>query len=264
MRELITFNFEAAEVRTVVGEDGEPWFVGKDVCDVLGYADSTNAMKQHCKGVVKRHPLQTPGGMQEARVLSEGDVLRLIVRSRLPAAEQFERWVFDEVLPAIRKTGSYSAAPAADPMQVLNDPAAMRGLLLGYTERVITLEAAIAAQAPKVEAFDRFATVSDGSFCIREAAKLLQMQERKLYQLLTEEGWIYRHPNGRSWLGYDVVRKKLWVEHKTTTGTKDDGSEWQSVQARITARGLARLSEIITKRGAPPVAETSGRQPLMH
>ena len=112
MSNLTNFDFESNRVR-VVTKDGEPWFVGKDVCVVLGYVDHTNAMKQHCKGVVKRHPLQTAGGIQEVRVLSESDVLRLIVGSKLPAAEAFERWVFEEVLPTIRKTGSYTMPKAA-------------------------------------------------------------------------------------------------------------------------------------------------------
>ena len=64
MNAIIPFQFETHPVRTVVEENGKLWFVGKDVAIVLGYADTVNALKQHCKGVVKRHPLQTPGGMQ--------------------------------------------------------------------------------------------------------------------------------------------------------------------------------------------------------
>jgi prophage antirepressor-like protein len=74
---------------------------------VLGYANQSDAMNKHCKGVAKRYPIQTPGGTQEMRVLTEADVLRLIVKSDMPAAEAFERWVFEEVLPSIRRTGSY-------------------------------------------------------------------------------------------------------------------------------------------------------------
>jgi anti-repressor protein len=84
--------------------DGASHFVGKDVADRLGYADPTTAIRSHCRGVQKLHPiLDSLGRKQEVRVLAEPDVLRLIVGSRLPAAERFERWVFEEVLPAIRK-----------------------------------------------------------------------------------------------------------------------------------------------------------------
>lgn len=107
---IVPFYFESHEVRAVL-LDGEPWWVGKDVCEALGYTNPSKAMGDHCKGVTKRYPLQTAGGMQELRILSEPDVLRLIVSSTLPEAQRFERWVFEEALPSIRKTGSYSARP---------------------------------------------------------------------------------------------------------------------------------------------------------
>ncbi|TXH38842.1 MAG: hypothetical protein E6Q94_01715 [Burkholderiaceae bacterium] len=114
MSDLNVFAFDSQAVR-VVTVDGEPWFVGKDVAEVLGYANSADAITKHCKGVAKRYPLSTPGGTQELRIISEPDMLRLIVGSKLPAAERFERWVFEEVLPSIRKTGAYvdPAAPGA-------------------------------------------------------------------------------------------------------------------------------------------------------
>lgn len=109
------FNFDQHTVRIVM-RDGEPWFVGKDVALTLGYADPTNAMKRHCRGVAFRHPIaDSLGRKQEARILGEPDVLRLIVNSNLPAAERFEKWVFEEVLPSIRKTGAYTPAIRAVP-----------------------------------------------------------------------------------------------------------------------------------------------------
>lgn len=103
------FAFDSHAVRTVTDDaTGEPLFVGKDVCAVLGYNNHNKAMQDHCKGVTVRYPLQTAGGVQELRVLTEPDVLRLIVSSTLPEAERFEKWVFAEVLPSIRKTGGYT------------------------------------------------------------------------------------------------------------------------------------------------------------
>ena len=112
------FNFNGATVRTVTLAGGEPGFVGKDVAERLGYKDTLNAIKQHCRGVVKHHPLQTAGGMQQVRVLTEPDVMRLIVSSKLPEAEAFERWVFEDVLPSLRKTGGYSVKPMAQASEV--------------------------------------------------------------------------------------------------------------------------------------------------
>ena len=108
--------FENASFGTVrtVEVDGKVLFCGRDVATALGYANTKDALSKHCKGVAIRYPLQTPGGIQEVRFITEGDVYRLITHSRLPAAEQFERWVFDEVLPEIRKTGGYGRQNAVE------------------------------------------------------------------------------------------------------------------------------------------------------
>jgi prophage antirepressor-like protein len=109
MSAIIPFQFDDHAVRTVVADSGEVWFVGKDVAVVLGYADTVNALKQHCRGVVKRHPIvDSLGRQQETRIISEPDLFRLVVSSKLPTAERFERWVFEDVLPSIRKTGGYA------------------------------------------------------------------------------------------------------------------------------------------------------------
>lgn len=141
-------------------------------------------------------------------------------------------------------------AQQSDPIQVLNDPVAMRGLLLSYSERVLSQEATIAEMTPKVAALDRIATPSEGSFCIREAAKILQVKEKQLYQVLIENHWIYRHPMGRTWLAYSPILNKGYMEHKLSNGDKQDGGQWQSTQARITARGVARLAIILGVSGA--------------
>ena len=115
MTGITCYNFNGATVRTIVLPNGEPGFVGKDVAERLGYEDPTTAIRSHCKGVQILHPLQTAGGVQRVRILTEPDVLRLIVSSTLPEAEAFERWVFEEVLPSIRRTGQYTARPAGGP-----------------------------------------------------------------------------------------------------------------------------------------------------
>ena len=121
MSDLSVFAFDSQAVRVVM-VDGEPWFVGKDVAEVLGYTNHNKALGDHCKGVTKRYPLSTPGGTQELRIISEPDMLRLIVGSKLPAAERFERWVFEEVLPSIRKTGAYVDPKAPGAMGVQAQP----------------------------------------------------------------------------------------------------------------------------------------------
>lgn len=125
---IIPFQSSDFSVR-VVEIDGDPWFVGKDVAEALGYVRPNDALQQHCKGAVKRRPLQTAGGTQEIRLISEPDLFRLVVNSQLPAAEKFERWVFEEVLPSIRKTGGYrvGSEPVKQAMEAFKlAPAAVR------------------------------------------------------------------------------------------------------------------------------------------
>lgn len=145
----------------------------------------------------------------------------------------------------------------AKPTLNLDDPASLRSMLLGYTEKVIALEhrvheaeVVIEQQAPKVEAFDRIATVTEGSFCLTDAAKLLQLQPKRLFQELQSMGWIHRRPMGTGWLAYQTRIQQGLLEHKVTTGEKSDGSEWASTQVRVTAKGLARLSEMLHRQAA--------------
>ena len=106
MNELQIFNsVEFGEIRTIE-IDGKPYFVGTDVAKALGYNNPRDAVSRHCKGVVKRDT-PTSSGIQSMSYINEGDLYRLIMKSKLPSAEKFESWVMDEVLPTIRKTGSY-------------------------------------------------------------------------------------------------------------------------------------------------------------
>ena len=113
MGELQIFkNEEFGEVRTVEIE-GKPFFCGSDVAKALGYAIPSKAVNTHCKGVSKMEA-PTNGGIQELLFIPEGDLYRLIVSSKLPTAEKFEHWVFDEVLPSIRKHGMYATDELLD------------------------------------------------------------------------------------------------------------------------------------------------------
>lgn len=106
MNELQIFNSgEFGKIRTIE-IDGKPYFVGADVAKALGYSNPRKAILDHCKGVTKRDT-PTSSGIQSMSYINEGDLYRLIMKSKLPSAEKFESWVMDEVLPTIRKTGSY-------------------------------------------------------------------------------------------------------------------------------------------------------------
>jgi phage antirepressor YoqD-like protein/phage regulator Rha-like protein len=136
------------------------------------------------------------------------------------------------------------ARQPADPMAALNDPATMRTLLLSYSEKVIDLEERNAKLAPKAQALDRIAA-ADGSLCVTDAAKALQMRPRDLFQWLNAHDWIYRRPGGSSWLGYSIKVQSGFLEHKVSTVLRPDGTERIAEQVRITPKGLARLADIL-------------------
>lgn len=242
MSNLTPYLFEGAAVRAMQ-IDGEPFFVGKDVAEALGYARPNDAIQQHCKGAAKHRPLQTGGGVQEMRVVSEPDMLRLIVNSTLPAAVRFERWVFEVVLPSVRRRGSYRSGSSLD----LDDPSQLRTVLLGYTEKVIELESRLELVAPKAKAFDRIA-LSDGAMCVTDAAKHLQVPPKKLFLWLQEHQWIYRRAGGSAFIGYQSRVQVGYLEHKVATVERADGSDKTVERVLITAKGLAKLAELLSRK----------------
>ena len=98
----------------ILMEDGKELFPANDCAKILGYSNPGNAIRTHCRGCVKRTVVDSRGHKQITNCIPEGDLYRLIIRSRLPAAQKFEKWLFDEVLPELRRTGGYRAKPAAD------------------------------------------------------------------------------------------------------------------------------------------------------
>ncbi len=114
MSQIVPFNFEGHGVRAV-DIDGEPWFVGKDIAEALGYANPQKAIRDHCKNSrpVGVNESVTPLDAQTV-IINEPDLFRLIVKSQLPEADRFEKWVFEEVLPAIRRTGGYGRQASPD------------------------------------------------------------------------------------------------------------------------------------------------------
>ncbi len=131
---------------------------------------------------------------------------------------------------------------AVDPVALLNDPAALRGLLAGYSEKVIGLESQIAAQAPKLEAYARIAE-ADGSLCIRDAAKALQVRPIDLTKHLIANSWIYKRVGSKEWSAYQPKLAQLLLRHKTATIPHEDGHDRIRTQVRVTPKGLARLAE---------------------
>ena len=176
-------NAEFGSVR-IIEENGSFLFCASDVAKALGYSNFRDALRRHCRGVVKRDS-PTTSGIQMMSYIPEGDVYRLIVHSKLPSAERFERWVFDEVLPSLRKNGIYITDPLVK--QFARDPDfahAVVDALYEQTDRVNEL-------APKASYFDAFVDPGD-AVPIRIAAKQLGVSEHWLVRLLVVCRMLYR------------------------------------------------------------------------
>lgn len=185
-------NEEFGEVR-VIEENGKPFFCGNDVAKALGYSNAPDAMRRHCRAIVKR---DTPisGKMQEINYIPEGDVYRLITHSKLPAAERFESWVFDTVLPSIRKTGGYIQGEES----MSDDDLIARALVMAQKkielreQQLKEKDAQLELQKPKVDFADHV-TDSDNAIDMGTFAKYAQKQgitmgRNTLFKWLRDQG----------------------------------------------------------------------------
>ena len=196
MNGLQVFANEQFGAVRVIEENSKVLFCGNDIATALGYSNSRDALSRHCKGVVKRDTL-TGGGVQTISFIPEGDVYRLIVHSKLPKAQEFEVWVFDTVLPTLRRHGGYIAGEE----HMDDDQLMAQAVLIAQRkldERTAQLRAAnatIQELAPKAAYYDAVAA-SDGDKSFRETAKQFGVPEKKFILWLLEHGYIYRDARG--------------------------------------------------------------------
>lgn len=199
MEEMQVFrNEQFGEVRTIE-ENGKPLFCGTDVARALGYARPNDAISAHCRCTVKRripHP-QSPDKEIEISFIPEGDVYRLIVRSKLPSAEKFERWVFDEVLPTIRKHGAY-LTPETLEAALLNPDYLIKlaTALKEETEKRKALEAREKENAPKVLFADSVGT-SESTILVGDLAKIIRQNgvdigRTRMFDWLRSSGYLMK------------------------------------------------------------------------
>ena len=239
---------EGSQVRTAQDDNGNPLFCGNDVAQVLGYANPAKAVIDHCKGFPFWKPLETAGGIQRVRFISEGDMYRLITSSKLPAAERFEKWVYDEVLPSIRKHGAYMTQQTLD--KALTSP----DFLIQLATKLKEEQEKVKELEPKAKALDDFTNIPD-ALLVRDAAKLLsndsniQIGEHELRQWLVDNGWIYRQSN-QSWCAASsrVRQGHMVMVSSRSHGIHKDGTPFAYPPTpKLTRKGLAlihqRLSE---------------------
>lgn len=190
MNEVQLFNFENHEVRSLL-INSEPWFVGKDVAEALGYSKARNAIATHIDSEDKKDaPIQgTLGGVQEMTVINESGLYSLVLSSKLPSAKKFKRWVTSEVLPALRKTGQYQ-------VKELSGSELMAKALIEAQNVLAAKDKQIEEMKPKALFADAVAT-SHTSILVGELAKILKqngidMGQKRLFAWLREKGYLIK------------------------------------------------------------------------
>ncbi|MGI6721051.1 MAG: BRO family protein [Anaerovoracaceae bacterium] len=240
MNELQIFeNSEFGKVRTTV-IDNEPYFVGKDVAEILGYSNARDAIIKHVddedKGVAK---CDTLGGMQDLTIINESGVYALIFGSKLPKAKEFKHWVTSEVLPTIRKHGAYMTEETLE--KALTSPDFLIRLATELKEAKdsnkklevensnLTVEKQI--MQPKADYFDEL--VGRNMLTnIRETAKQLKIRQKDFVNFLLDKKYLYRDKRGKL-MPYAEKNKGLF-EIKETFNEK---TQWSGTQTLITPKG---------------------------
>lgn len=227
-------NDEFGAVRTIE-QDGKILFCGKDVAAALGYQNTKDALAKHCKGVANRYPLQTDGGMQQARFITEGDLYRLVASSKLPSAQKFESWVFDEVLPSIRKRGGYMASVKDEtPEETM-----ARAFILAK-ETIERKNREIAEMKPKAMFADAVST-SDKCMLVGELAKVLrqngvQMGQKRLFAWLRDNGYLMKRGSSYNLPTQKAMEMELF-EVKETAINHSDGHVSTNFTTKVTPKG---------------------------
>ena len=250
------FDFNGIQVRVLTDEHGNPWFLGADVCAILGTA--TNHIREYLDADeitnIRTTDIAQNGGKAPVFV-SESGLYSLVLRSRKPEAREFKRWVTHEVLPQIRKTGGYIPTTDADDDMTILAKAVMIGqrTMEAQKRRIAEQSEHIKELEPKAQALDDFTNVED-RLLVRDAAKVLSnagtpIKGKQLREWMSDHNWIFK--SGGSWhpTAAHCAAGHLVMVMSKKHGVKDDGTEFAfPPTVRITRKGLAllhkRLGEI--------------------
>lgn len=240
MSDLQIFNFNNNQVRTLL-INNEPYFVGKDVAEVLGYAKPRNAIAKHVDDEDKKDaPIQGDlGGKQSMTIINESGVYSLVFGSKLPEAKKFKHWVTSEVLPTIRKHGAYMTEKTLE--EALTSPDFLIKLAtelkqeqekrkaLEVRNSVLTVENQI--MSPKADYFDELV---DRNLLtnIRETAKELQVKEREFVNFLLDKKYLYRDKRGKL-MPYAQKNDGLFELKECF----NEGTSWKGTQTLVTPKG---------------------------
>ena len=237
------------KVRTVI-IDGQPWFIGKDITDILGYTNPRKALGDHVEDEDKlAYRFVTSGQNRTMTAINESGLYSLILSSKLPAAKAFKRWVTSEILPSIRKHGAYitdetlrkmqeDSGYTAELLKTLEDERKQKEALHNYVEKI----------APKARYYDAVLQCPDG-VQISIIAKEYGMSAVKFNKLLHALG--VQHKVGKTWLLYADHTGKGYTVSKTICA----GGESVSILTCFTQRGRVWLYELLKSHGILPISE---------
>lgn len=223
MTDLQVFSSEQFGKVRVADVDGRPMFAASDVAKALGYSRPADAVSSHCKGG-SILPTPTKGGLQNVKYIPESDVYRLVMRSKLSNAEQFQDWVCEDVLPAIRKSGGYVVSKQDDTPDVIMARALMvaKETIERYKGKVLELERQKELDSPKVK-FAEDVEASDSSILMSELSKILKQNgvnigQHRLFAWMRGHGYLgkqcgsYNLPTQKSMnLGLMEIQKRFFI-----------------------------------------------------
>lgn len=235
MNELQIFNNPKFGTIRTITENGRTLFCGSDVAKALGYKKPSDAIAAHCRYTAKRsipHP-QAPKKIIEMLFIPEGDIYRLAAKSELPGADEFESWIFDDVLPSIRKTGGYiHGNETMTPEELMAKALTVAQKTLADREaRLSALTVENQVMQPKADYFDELV---DRNLLtnFRETAKQLEIKEKAFISFLLEKKYVYRDKRGKL-MPYADKNKGLF-EIKECFNEK---TQWSGTQTMVTPKG---------------------------
>ena len=262
MNELKIFSTDSfGEIRTVI-VDGQIHFVALDITNILGYKNSRKATKDHCRWVTKCYVLhpQSVEKVIEVNTIPKGDVYRLIACSELPAAREFESWVFDEVIPSIDQFGAYITKPKLD--ELLSNP----DLIIGLATQLKQMQAAqdhlklevrqlgqiVGELRPKANYVDTILQ-SKSLVNVNQIAKDYGMSARSFNKILHDFGIQYKQ--GEQWLLYHKYQAKDYTHSETFQIERSDGRHDVVMRTRWTQKGRLFLYDLLKQNGCVPMIE---------
>lgn len=237
--EIQRFDFKGSALRTLTDEAGEPWFVAKDVCDILEISNPSDALKRLDDDERSRFNLGRQG---ETNIVNEAGLYALVLGSRKPEAHEFKRWVTHEVLPQIRRTGGYIPASETDDDITILAKAVMIGqrTMEEQKRRIAAQQSRIVELEPKALFADAVAA-SDGTCLVGELAKMLRQNglnigQNRLFQLLRDDGFFGKSGSNRNVPTQKAMDLGLF-RIKETAITHSDGHVTINRTAKVTGKG---------------------------